>query len=198
MNAYAKAGISSPIPGVDAGTGVGADASVSAKNNSTQTLEKENSTRNENSANHNLNTLMRAATNEHYTKDDSIDQSLAQSTKASYDQMQSYGQSISHRKEEVENYNQALQASESMGGTDRRDMYHDLEQNVMKRYGVSQGESHQMIESTDKRANSVWNEMVEREVQQDLAQVKASNESEAFASEHSDKVTNQGQLDLQK
>ena len=207
VNAYAKAGISSPVPGVDVGTGVSTDGSVSAENNSTQTLEKENSTRNENSTNHNLNTLMRAATNEHYTKDDSIDQSLAQSTKASYDQMQSYGQSISQRKEEVENYNQALQASESRGGTDRRDMYHDLEQNVMKRYGVSQSDAHQMIESNDKRANSVWNEMVQREVQQELAEVKAgrshienkaSNEAETFASEHSGKVTNQGQLDLQK
>ena len=207
VNAYAKAGISSPVPGVDVGTGVSTDGSVSAENNSTQTLEKENSTRNENNTNHNLNTLMRAATNEHYTKDDSIDQSLAQSTKASYDQMQSYGQSISQRKEEVENYNQALQASESRGGTDRRDMYHDLEQNVMKRYGLSQSDAHQMIESNDKRANSVWNEMVQREVQQELAEVKAgrshienkaSNEGAAFASEYSGKVTNQGQLDLQR
>ena len=77
----------------------------------------------------------------------------------------------------------------------------------MKRYGVSQSDAHQMIESNDKRANSVWNEMVQREVQQELAEVKAgrshienkaSNEAETFASEHSGKVTNQGQLDLQK
>lgn len=207
VNAYAKAGISSPMPGVDAGTGVGADASVSADNTISQSLDKDSSVIRDNNTNHNLNTLMRAATNEHYTKDDSIDQSLAQSTKASYDQMQSYGQSISQRKEEVENYNQALQASESRGGTDRRDMYHDLEQNVMKRYGVSQSDAHQMIESNDKRANSVWNEMVQREVQQELAEVKAgrshienkaNNEAKTFASEYSGKVTNQGQLDLQK
>ena len=207
VNAYAQAGVKSPLPIVDASTGVRVDGSVSAENTSNQTLEKENSTRNENSTNHNLNTLMRAASNEHYTKDDSLDQSLAQSTKASYDQMQSYGQSISRRKEEVENYNQALQISESRGGTDRRDMYHDLEQNVAKEYGVSQESAHQMIETGDKRANKVWDSMVEREVQQELAQVKsghnhiynkANQEGIAFTNEHSGKVTNQGQLDLQK
>ncbi len=207
VNAYAQGGVKSPLPIIDASTGVRVDGSVSAENTSGQNLEKGNSISRDNNTNHNLNTLMRAASNEHYTKDDSMDQSLAQSTKASYDQMQSYGQSISRRKEEVENYNQALQVSESRGGTDRRDMYHDLEKNVAKEYGVSQESAHQMIETGDKRANKVWDSMVEREVQQELAQVKsghnhidniANQEGIEFSKEHSGKVTNQGQLDLQK
>ena len=121
--------------------------------------------------------------------------------------MQSYGQQIAQRKEEVENYNKALQALESRGGIDRRDMYHDLERNVAERYGVSQEAAHQMIEIGDNRANKVWDEMVEREVHQELAQVKSRysdienksvGDSTAFVNEYSGKVTNEGQIDLQK
>lgn len=206
VNAYAKAGASSPIPGIDIGGGINGEAGISADNTSNQSLEKDSTIIRDNSTNHNLNTLMRAASNEHYTKDDSVDQSLARSTKASYDKMQSYGESIAQRREEVENYNLSLQASENKGASDRRDVYHDLEQNVMKRYGVSQEAAHQMIERDDKRANKVWDEMVQREVESELAEVKrgrqsvedkASDASDAFAKERSWKVTDQGQLDLQ-
>ena len=209
VKAYVDAGIKVPdaVPFVKGSAGIGIDGSVSAENNSNQTLEKDNSINKENNSSKSLNTLLRAASNEHYTKDDSIDQSLAQSTKASYDKMQSYGQSMSQRKEEVDNYNLAIQSSASRGGTDRRDMTHEAELNVAKTYGVSQEAAHKMIESNDPRANKVWNSMVEREVAQELAQVKAaknnvihtaSQDKIAFHNEHSGKINDQGQKDLQQ
>ena len=209
VNAYVDAGVKIPsaVPLVKGETGVRADGSVSAENSSNQGLEKGNLINRENNSSKSLNTLLRAASNEHYTKDDSVDQSLAQSTKASYDKMQSYGQSISQRKEEVDNYNLAIQSSASRGGTDRRDMTHEAELAVAKTYGVSQEAAHKMIESNDPRANKVWNSMVEREVSQELAQVKAakgsvldiaSQDKIAFHNEHSGKINDQGQKDLQQ
>ena len=209
VKAYVDAGIKVPdaVPFVKGSAGIGIDGSVSAENNSNQSLDKEIAATRTNDTSKSLNTLLRAASNEHYTKDDSVDQSLAQSTKASYDKMQSYGQSISQRKEEVDNYNLAIQSSASRGSTDRRDMYHDLEQNVAKTYGVSQEAAHKMIESNDPRANKVWNSMVEREVSQELAQVKAakgnvihtaSQDKIAFHNEHSGKINDQAQKNLQQ
>ncbi len=206
VGSYSKLGISSIIPGINAEGGVSMDASVGIDNTMRGSQEKDHAIGRDNNTNHNLNTLIRAASNEHYTKDDSIDQSLAQTTKASYDQMQSYDKSISQRKEEVENYTKALQASESRGATDRRDVYHELEEKVSNEYGVSKESAHQMIETGDKRANKVWEQIVKREVSQELSQVssgsnhienKANQESIDFANEYSGKITNQNQLDLQ-
>lgn len=209
VNAYIDGGGKIPevMPFVKGEAGVRVDGGVSAENSSSQGLEKGNLVNRENSSSKSLNTLLRAASNEHYTKDDSIDRSLAQSTRASYDKMQSYGKSISQRREEAENYSAALHASQSRGATDRRDMYHDLEQKVAKQYGVSQEAAHKMIESNDPRANKVWNAMVESEVAQELAQVRtgrnkiadsASNEAAAFHNEHAGKINDQAQKDLQQ
>ena len=207
VKAYVDAGVKVPdaVPLVKGSAGIGIDGSVSAENNSSQSLDKEIAATRTNDTNKSLNTLLRAASNEHYTKDDTIDQSLAQSTKASYDQMQSYGRSISQRREEVDSYNTALQATQSKGATDRRDMYHDLERNIAKQYGVSQEAAHQMIESNDPRANKVWNAMVQSETGREIAQVKAgrdnvintaSGDGTAFYNKYSGKINNQGQQDL--
>jgi len=209
VSAYADAGVKLPkiVPLVTGSAGVRADGSVSADNSSSQSLDQQDSINRENSTSKSLNTLMRAASNEHYTKDDSVDQSLAKSTRASYDQMQSYGKSISQKREEVENYSDAIQASQSKGGSDRRDMTHEVELKVAGQYGVSQEDAHQMIQSNDPRANKVWDSMVQAETNRELAQVRlgknivtdnASRAGEAFHNEHSGKVNNQGQQDLQQ
>lgn len=209
ISAYADGSIKTPdsLPFVKGSVGIKTDGSVTAENNSNQTLEKENSTRTENSAGYNLNTLLKASTNKHYTKDDSIDQSLANNTKASYEEMQNYGSAISQRREEVENYNKALQATQHKAATDKRDMTHVVEDKVMERYGVSREDAHQMVQTADPRAERVWQGIVESETAKEIAQVKASKQhiednsaqdAILFKNEHSGKVNNQGQIDLQK
>jgi hypothetical protein len=150
---------------------------------------------------------MRAGSNEHYTKDDSIDQSLSQGTKASYEQMQSYGQALSQKREEVETYNTAIQSVANKGATDRTDMTHAVENQVMKEYGVSREQAHTMVETGDSRANKVWNNMVQDATSKELQQVRASRQlvdnnaaqnSHNFHNEHSGKVNNQGQIELQQ
>ena len=86
-------------------------------------------------------------------------------------------------------------------------MTHEAELNVAEQYGVSQEAAHQMIQSSDPRANRVWNSMVQAETEQALTQVRAgkhhvantaSKDSVAFEGEHSGKINNQGQQDLQQ
>lgn len=193
--------------GLGVSVGAKADAGVSVENASNQILEKENGLSRENNTNHRLNTLMRAGSNEHYTKDDSIDQSLSQGTKASYEQMQSYGQALSQKREEVETYNMAIQSVANKGATDRTDMTHAVENQVMKEYGVSREQAHTMVETGDSRANQVWNNMVQDATSKELQQVRASRQlvdnnaaqnSHNFHNEHSGKVNNQGQIELQQ
>ena len=193
--------------GLGVSVGAKADAGVSAENASNQIMEKDTGITRENNANHRLNTLMRAGSNEHYTKDDSIDQSLAQSTKANYDEMQSYGQSLSQKREEVETYNMAIQSVANKGATDRTDMTHAVENQVMKEYGVSREQAHTMVETGDSRANQVWNNMVQDATSKELQQIRASRQlvdnnaaqnSHNFHNEHSGKVNNQGQIELQQ
>jgi len=209
VTAYADGSINTPsaMPLFKASAGVRTDGSASTENNSNQSLDKENSTRTENSAGYNINSLVKAASNKSYTTDDSIDQTLANSTAASYEKMQNYGEALSQRKEEVENYNLALQATEHKAATDRRDMTHVVEDQVMKRYGVSREDAHQMVQTADPRAERVWQGIVESETAKEIAQVKASKQhvedmagkdAVLFKNEHSGKVNNQGQIDLQK
>lgn len=209
VTAYADGSINTPsaMPLFKASAGVRTDGSASTENNSNQSLDKENSTRTENSAGYNINSLVKAASNKSYTTDDSIDQTLANSTAASHEKMQTYGEALSQKREEVENYHIALQATEHKAATDRRDMTHVVEDQVMKRYGVSREDAHKMVQTLDPRAQKVWQGIVESETAKEIAQVKASKQhvedtavkdAVLFKNEHSGKVNNQGQIDLQK
>ena len=86
-------------------------------------------------------------------------------------------------------------------------MTHVVEDQVMKRYGVSREDAHQMVQTADPRAERVWQGIVEAETAKEIAQVKASKQhvedkagkdAVLFKNEHSGKVNNQGLLDLQK
>lgn len=201
----AHAGVEGSLFGVSGG--VNAEGTVSASNLSDQSLNKDNSINRENGTSYNLGTLVKAANNHNWSQNDETGKTLSNSANASYEKMQNYGSALSQRKEEVENYNLALQATQHKAATDRRDMTHEVEDKVMKRYGVSREDAHQMVQTADPRAERVWNEVVEVETAKEIAQVKASKQhvedtagkdAVLFKNEHSGKVNNQGQIDLQK
>lgn len=201
----AHAGVEGSIFGVSGG--VSTEGTVSASNLSDQSLNKDNSINRENGTSYNLGTLVKAANNHNWSQNDETGKTLSNSANASYEKMQNYGSALSQRKEEVENYNLALQATQHKAATDRRDMTHEVEDKVMKRYGVSREDAHQMVQTADPRAERVWNEVVEVETAKEIAQVKASKQhvedtagkdAVLFKNEHSGKVNNQGQIDLQK
>jgi hypothetical protein len=199
--------LSSVLPFVKASAGIGVQGTVNAENNSNQSLDKETGINRENGTSYNLGTLVKAAKNHNWSQNDETGKTLSNNASASYEKMQNYGEVLSQRREEVENYNKALQATEHKATTDRRDVTHVVEDQVMKQYGVSREDAHQMVQIADPRAERVWNSMVETETAKEIAQVKASKQhvedtagkdAVLFKNEHSGKVNNQGQIDLQK
>ncbi|MBY0533871.1 MAG: conjugal transfer protein TraG N-terminal domain-containing protein [Rickettsiaceae bacterium] len=211
----AKAGLKTSISGgfgmpsispIKGDISVGADASVDATNASSQSLTEDQRVAQSNDSNKIFNNLVKASTNEQWMTDNSVDNSYAQSTKASYDEMQSYGQSVAQKREEANTYSEALQHNKSNGASDHRDMYHEVEQGVMKQYGVSQNQAHQMIESNDPRANKVWDGMVQQNIGNTISQVRAgrnhvnnsaAQDANSFHNEHQGKVNNDGLQNLQ-
>lgn len=198
INAYA---------GIGAGIGMKIEGASRAENTNNQSLDKSRDVTKTNGTSNSLNTLLRAAGNVHCSMDDSIDKSLMQNARASYDKMQSYGESISQKQEEVESYSKALQAHQSKGASARHDVTHEVESQIAKEYGVSQADAHQMLEMGDKRAKKVWDNIVQAEIAKELEQVKGSESSvndiasmnaQAFKNEYSGNITNQAQNDLQK
>lgn len=209
VNAYADGSINTPsaMPLFKASAGVRTDGSVSAENNSIQSLDKENGINRENGTSYNLGTLVKAANNHNWSQNDEVGKTLSNNASASYEKMQNYGEALSQRREEVENYNLALQATQHKAATDRRDMTHVVEDKVMERYGVPREDAHKMVQTFDPRAQKVWQGIVESETAKEIAQVKASKQhvedtagkdAVLFKNEHSGKVNNQGLLDLQK
>ncbi|BBB57774.1 conjugal transfer protein TraG (plasmid) [Candidatus Megaera polyxenophila] len=201
----AHAGVEGSIFGVSGG--VSTEGTVSASNLSDQSLNKDNSINRENGTSYNLGTLVKAAKNHNWSQNDETGKTLSNNANASYEKMQNYGEALSQRREEVENYNKALQATEHKATTDKRDMTHVVEDKVMKQLGVSREAAHEMVQNADPRAEKIWNSIVEAETAKEIAQVKASkqhiedNSSQdaiLFKNEHSGKVNNQGLLELQK
>jgi hypothetical protein len=77
---------------------------------------------------------------------------------------------------------------------------------VMKQYGVSQNQAHQMIESNDPRANKVWDGMVQQNIGNTISQVRAgrnhvdnsaAQDANSFHNEHQAKVNNKDVQNLQ-
>ena len=207
VKAYADAGVKTPeILPVKASAGVAGEASVEVSNTSNQSLDRQEAVNNSNDTSKSFNNIVKAATNKQWMADNSIDTSYAQSTRASYEEMQSYGQSIAQKREEASTYSEALQYNKNNGASDHRDMYHEVEQGVMKQYGVSQNQAHQMIESNDPRANKVWDGMVQQNIGNTMSQVRAgrshvdnnaAQDANSFHNEHQDKVNNKGVQNIQ-
>lgn len=198
VKTYADVGVKTPeVLPLKASTGIAGEAALEASNTSNQSLDRQESVNNTNDTSKSFNNLVKAATNEQWMKDSSIDTSYAQSTRASYDEMQTYGQSVAQKREEADTYSQALAYNKNTGASDHRDMYHDVEQGVMRQYGVSQNQAHQMIESNDPRANRVWDGIVQQNVGNLVYQVRsgrshveshASHNASNFHNEHQGKV----------
>jgi hypothetical protein len=207
VKAHADAGVKVPdaVPLVTASAGIGAEARVEATNNSSQSLDRQDSVESSNDTNKSFNNLVKAASNEQWMTDNNIDTSYAESTRANYDDMQSYGQQVAQKREEANTYSEAIQYNRNNGATENRDMYHEVEEGVMKQYGVSQNEAHQMIEKNDPRANKVWEGIVQQNVGSTINQVRAgrnhvdtmaSDNATLFHNENQGKVNDGGIQDL--
>lgn len=182
------------------------EGSVTANNNSSQSLDSQTGINTSNDTSKSFSNLVKAGMNEQWMKDNSIDTSFTENIRASYDQMQSYHQAASAKREEADTYHKALNAVSSSGATDRQEMYHALEEKVMDRYGLDQSSAHQMIEKGDARVDKVWGEMVASKNRALLSEIGsgrskveniATNDTNAFQGTYSGKVNDQGLKDVQ-
>jgi len=173
-----------PITGI--GLSGSIEGSVGASNSSEQSLTDENNLNRENNTNVNYNNLVKAANSESWSKDSSIDKGYSDSIRSSYEEVTRLENSISMRKEQVENYNQALSKVNSDGGTHSRDLYHIVEQRLQDIYGVSQKDAHNMIEAGDTRATNAWQQIVGENVESVMSEINTGRNN--ISGEHVDKT----------
>ncbi|MGV2433261.1 MAG UNVERIFIED_CONTAM: conjugal transfer protein TraG N-terminal domain-containing protein [Rickettsiaceae bacterium] len=171
---------------------------VFGRKNSTNKVHGESSKASDSNDAQELNSnLVRAAQNKTWMKDNNINTSFAERTTTSFDQMQSYQDSIARKRDEAESYRSAIEYSKNNGASDSRDMYHEVEQKVMDDYKVNRETAHEMIEKYDPRVDRVWDGMVKENMGNVISKVNGgksyveghgeSNHA-TFAAIHSNKV----------
>ena len=195
------------VPFVKGETGIRIDGSVEAGNRSSQSLDGEESVHRSNDTNTSFTNQEAASSNQQWMKDNNIDTSFSEETQGSYEEAQLYQQSASQKREEAETWSKTAEYVKSHGATDDHDMYHNVEQATMKKYGVSQGDAHQMIETNDKRVDTVWQEMsqsnagkLREQIQSGRISVEnsASQNATSFRNEHHGKVNRDGLESVKK
>ena len=101
----------------------------------------------------------------------------ADALKKSYEEMQKSKKRLDDTRLEIEIMEEVERISkERIKRQGRKDYYHEWEQNVAKKYGVSQEEAHKMIESYDPRADRVAESMVQARRKADIKEAKKNIE----------------------
>lgn len=200
---YVDAGGKIPdfVPFVKGEAGVRIDGSVEAGNRSNQSLDREESANRSNDTSSSFTNQEAASRNKQWMKDNNIDNSFSEDTQASYEKGKIYQESASQKREEANTWHQVAEYSRNNSASDDREMYHDVEQAVIKRYGVSQEEAHQMIDTGDRRVDKVWKDIshshvagIKERVQlgKDSIEDHASQNASSFRNEHYGKVNRDG------
>lgn len=172
VEAAANATMKSPtLFGTQLDGSIGAKGTMSANNTNNQSLTDESQVSTENHSNSSFNDIVRSAQNSSWMKDNSIDTSFAETTRANYEEMQSSSQTLSARQDEAQSYSEALNKLESSGANSSQDMYHVVEERVQEEYGVSQYDAHQMIENNDAKVSKVWGDIVNENVQEVMSEI---------------------------
>lgn len=164
VTAYVDGGISSPVPGVKFDVGVRTEGSVEASNTSSQSLSEEERISRSNDASKNFNNMVRAASNENWMKENSVDTSYAQDIRGSHEEMQSFARNLSMHQEQAAAYSKAANVLDSMGSSSNHEMYHVVEERLMQDHNVSQQDAHRMIEKQDPKAARAWNNIVNEKI----------------------------------
>ncbi|MDP5020444.1 MAG: conjugal transfer protein TraG N-terminal domain-containing protein, partial [Rickettsiaceae bacterium] len=189
------------VPFVKGEAGIRVDGAVEAGNKSNQSLDREESVHRGNDTSTSFTNQEAASKNKQWMKDNNIDTSFAEETQGSYEEAQSYQQSASQKIEEAETWSKTAEYAKSRSATDDQDEYHNVEKATMKQYGVSQEDAHQMIETGDRRVDTVWQGISQSKASQLKEQIQsgrisiensASQDATSFHNEHYGKVNRDG------
>ena len=166
VKAYVDAGVKVPeaVPFVKGSAGVAVDATLTANNTSNQSLSEDERISRSNDASKNFNNMVRAASNENWMKENSVDTSYAQDVRGSHEEMQSFARNLSMHQEQAAAYSKAANVLDSMGSSSNHEMYHVVEERLMQDHNVSQQDAHRMIEQQDPRVARAWDNIVNEKI----------------------------------
>ena len=201
VSAYASGGFGTPsISPVKIDVGTKVEGLVSANNNSTQSLDVEEGVNKSNDASKNFSNMVRAASNENWMKENSVDTSYAQDVRGSHEEMQSYARNLSVHKEQAAAYSKAANVLDSMGSSSNHEMYHVVEERLMQDHNIGQQDAHKMIEKQDPRAARAWNNIVNEKINSLVGPMNTFKDSisgpvadarmQNFENRHANKVSN--------
>jgi hypothetical protein len=139
------------------GISLSARGGVEARNTSDQSVGEDAIINRDNHTSESYNNLIKAASNDSWAKENSIDKSYADSVRSSFEKQQRLEDQVSRRQEEVNSWHQAKANLESNGASRSQDMYHEVEQGLMKEYGMSAHEAHKNIENGGVESRKIWN-----------------------------------------
>jgi len=121
--------------------------------------------------------IAKTMASEEFARDFNIDKNLAERCSQSYSKEQAAEQQLAKTMDKSNQYHNAISHNQSRGGSSSKDMYHVVEQEVAKTYGVSQKTAHDMIENGDARVDRVWNNMVAQNTNNLLSKINTGKEN---------------------
>lgn len=201
--AYADGGVNSIIPGIKSEAGVKIEGSIEASNTNNQSLSDSERTSRSQDTNENFNNLVRAISNEDWTKEMGLDSSYAKDAKASFDKMQSYSEQISLNRDTMQTHSDAISRIENNSGNMEMDFYDDLADQIVVDYNLgSKQDAVRMIEGHDSRINKSFEKVVDSKFKNLTSEIEQGKQSVSdgefnqrktdFENEHATKVNDKG------
>ncbi|MEI6187986.1 MAG: hypothetical protein WCP46_05750, partial [Alphaproteobacteria bacterium] len=129
-----------------------------AENSSTQSVGENNNTTRENYTDNTHNNLIKAASNEVWAKENSIDTGYSEGVRESYEEQQRLEQQASISKQRVDDWHQAKSIVESQGASSSRDMYQEVV-DAIKQQGIDGRTAHKMADQRTPTAQKVWQKL---------------------------------------
>jgi hypothetical protein len=133
-------------------------AVLSAENKSDQSLDETKSSNSEHGAEQHSNNLIKAASNEVWAKEHSIDTGYSTAVRESYEEQQRLEQQASISKQRVDDWHQAKTIVESQGASSSRDMYQEVVDGI-KKQGIDGRTAHKMADQRTPTAQKVWQKL---------------------------------------
>jgi len=142
--------------GLEAGASL--SGKLSAENASQQALEDNTQIQSDHGAEQHSNNLIKAASNEVWAEEHSIDTGYSDGVRESYEEQQRLEQQASISKQRVDDWHQAKSLLESQGASSSRDMYQEVVDGI-KQQGIDGRTAHKMADQRTPTAQKVWQKL---------------------------------------
>lgn len=172
----ASASFSTPLMGITgSGISVSAEGGISASNVTNQALEDKVSDSKGQSTSEDYNNLIKVASNENWSREQGIDQSLSQGVHSASMEEQRAERQLAISQERADQYHRAENMQRTQSASANNDVRHEVQKDLERMHGVSSKEAHYMIERNDPRFRQLWQNRINHKVADVLASVAAGH-----------------------